>query len=527
MRLECKGHIAYSDIIENKKEKGKMKKLLTTVGIALLVLIPLLVFPMSVGATGTLSNVYTWTSMPPYILAWSADIVGDYWYVGGDDTVMGDGKAYMMVYNITNATNPVYVSNWSYNSGVSDAFCALYAYGDFVYVGEWYNSKVFAINVTDKTNPTYVSNYTTSVKGPYNIQGNGTHMWVLSYGESGDSYLECIDISVPGTMTELGQVAFASGGDGNPAGGLVLSEDSQAAFATVSPMHTFHAFNITTANPVETDNLTTASSGSLGQAHSLAINGTTLYVSAEYVGNLTCIDVSDIADLSIISTFHYQNATGGVDTQSSYKLQTRQEGDGSISLFAVCDQNIAQPYGYIVHMDVTDPSNIDVIGYDNPFGDPSAYSLEPLVLDGDYLYTMYAAIVVELITMPGAVSISVSPSSHNWGTVSANHGYGTPDFNVTNDGSVAVDITIEGTDFVGSPTSWTLSGSGTPGYATYGLDTVLPGDIVGVVNKTAQLFISDLAPSDSQAFGFLLFTPTGGMGTNALSNNITLVATQH
>jgi len=151
-----------------------------------------------------------------------------------------------------------------------------------------------------------------------------------------------------------------------------------------------------------------------------------------------------------------------------------------------------------------------------------AYTADQAGTDKDpYLYVSY--------TVPAEASISLQPTSYDFGIVIASQTYATglTYFTVTNNGSVSVDITISGTDMTGGGYTWTLSDTATPGNMVYGLKAGLEGgDYTIIIKKTSpyNTLVSGLGVNASQKFGVKLYSPTAFADYNSKSGNITLTA---
>lgn len=105
-----------------------------------------------------------------------------------------------------------------------------------------------------------------------------------------------------------------------------------------------------------------------------------------------------------------------------------------------------------------------------------------------------------------------TPTSYDFGNLEANttKESGLDLFTITNDASVAIDVSIMGTDMTNGIT-WTLSDSSSPGISIFGLKVGLEGDDYNIiVRKTSpyNLLVSDLASGASQKWGLKIYTPT-------------------
>lgn len=133
---------------------------------------------------------------------------------------------------------------------------------------------------------------------------------------------------------------------------------------------------------------------------------------------------------------------------------------------------------------------------------------------GGYSYdgstTKCVKLHVEYTTV--AASITSAPATYGFGTVgtSSTTSTGLDYFNVTNDGSGAVNITIHSDNWTGG-INWTLSDTATPGSDTVGLRAGLDGGgYTIIVKKTAPYndLVTNLAESGSQLWGLQLLAPT-------------------
>jgi len=100
-------------------------------------------------------------------------------------------------------------------------------------------------------------------------------------------------------------------------------------------------------------------------------------------------------------------------------------------------------------------------------------------------------------------------------------------FSILNDGTVAVDVTVSGTDLIGG-TTWTLSDTATAGVNTYGLKVGL-GSYNIIVRKTAayNTLVSDLAVGASQSFGIQFLAPTSFSDGVVKTGTLNLTVTAH
>ena len=129
---------------------------------------------------------------------------------------------------------------------------------------------------------------------------------------------------------------------------------------------------------------------------------------------------------------------------------------------------------------------------------------------------------------------SVLPIEKDFGIVELNTASSTTIdyFIITNTGSVAVDIDIQGGDLTGGDDTWTLSDNATVGENIYGLKAGLDDaddlfDIV-VMNSLYEL-INNLGVSDNQSWGLQLLMPSAvsGYDMQEMSDNITLAVSAH
>lgn len=120
---------------------------------------------------------------------------------------------------------------------------------------------------------------------------------------------------------------------------------------------------------------------------------------------------------------------------------------------------------------------------------------------------------------------SQSPATYAFGSVVQGTTYSTglSYFTLQNYGEQAIDVSIGGTDMLGTLSTWTLSDSATAGVDTIGL---LAGtaDYNVTVRKTAPYnnLTSSLGAGSSTTWGLRLRTPTSMSQFEAMSGNITL-----
>ena len=125
---------------------------------------------------------------------------------------------------------------------------------------------------------------------------------------------------------------------------------------------------------------------------------------------------------------------------------------------------------------------------------------------------------------PRLISVSVDPTSVDYGVMGTSEDQVSPTITVTNDGNDVEDITITGSD----STNWTLSdtvGSETFVHKAYA-GTPWPGGDTGAVTLTTspQTFIEDMATT-SQDCLLKIYTPSSTTVTAQQSTTVTLTAT--
>jgi len=100
-------------------------------------------------------------------------------------------------------------------------------------------------------------------------------------------------------------------------------------------------------------------------------------------------------------------------------------------------------------------------------------------------------------------------------------------FTIVNDGSVAIDIAVSGTDLTGG-TTWTLSDTATAGANTYGLKVGISSYSI-IVKKTAAYnsLVSNLAAAASQSFGIQFLAPTSFSDGVMKTGTLNLIITAH
>lgn len=131
--------------------------------------------------------------------------------------------------------------------------------------------------------------------------------------------------------------------------------------------------------------------------------------------------------------------------------------------------------------------------------------------------------------------ITNAPGTYGFGTVAVGGTANTSInyFTITNTGSVAVDVTIQGTDATGGDDTWTLSDTATPGENIYGLKAGLDDgddsfDVVVKKNTPYNTLVSNLAEDATQDWGLKLWMPTSlsGYDNQQMTATITLVASE-
>ena len=109
----------------------------------------------------------------------------------------------------------------------------------------------------------------------------------------------------------------------------------------------------------------------------------------------------------------------------------------------------------------------------------------------------------------------------------SNYSTGLGYFNLTNDGTLPVDVSIQGANMTGGLT-WTLSDTATAGNMTYGLKAGLVGGSYNVtvkLNSPYNELVTNLGNGNSTAWGFQVFVPTEFSDGATKSGNMTLTAT--
>jgi len=139
----------------------------------------------------------------------------------------------------------------------------------------------------------------------------------------------------------------------------------------------------------------------------------------------------------------------------------------------------------------------------------------------------------------GHLSIAISGGTDGNGAVpfgvvieSDNVSTATDNITLTNNGTVAADITIQGASSTGAGTNWTLADDGVPGGDIYGLEFSRDAAPAWtVIKRTAAVtYLNNLlvgAPN-ADKFGLLLSTPTTITDTtNVRTMVVTLTAARH
>ena len=105
---------------------------------------------------------------------------------------------------------------------------------------------------------------------------------------------------------------------------------------------------------------------------------------------------------------------------------------------------------------------------------------------------------------------------------------------VTNTGSVAVDIAIQGTDIEGGSYDWAISATGVAASETYGLNATAgngTGDYTTIVKKTPfNSLTTDLAAKSTWGWSMQFKAPTAFNAADAgdqKTSTVTLVASKH
>jgi len=145
---------------------------------------------------------------------------------------------------------------------------------------------------------------------------------------------------------------------------------------------------------------------------------------------------------------------------------------------------------------------------------------------------------VTITATPSYISISNSPSSKAFGSVAVSTAYWSKgsaptfpldddecNFTVTNDGSVAVNINVTGSNFTGG-VGWTLAG--TPAQNTVTLKAGKSGDAnepaMVTLTTSPQGFISSLAAAGAKKWEIKMETPTSYTDGVEKSGSVTLTA---
>jgi hypothetical protein len=137
----------------------------------------------------------------------------------------------------------------------------------------------------------------------------------------------------------------------------------------------------------------------------------------------------------------------------------------------------------------------------------------------------------------GHLSIAISGGTDGNGAVpfgvvieSDNVSTATDNITLTNNGTVAADITIQGASSTGAGTNWTLADDGVPGGDIYGLEfSRNAAPAWTVIKRTAAVtYLNNLAAAGTDKFGLLLSTPTTITDTtNVRTMVVTLTAARH
>ena len=133
-------------------------------------------------------------------------------------------------------------------------------------------------------------------------------------------------------------------------------------------------------------------------------------------------------------------------------------------------------------------------------------------------------------TSPAA---TVSPTIKAYGTVlpGATSNTTLNYFTVTNNCTIAIDVTIQGADLTGSGDTWTLSDNATVGDNIYGLKAGLNGGSFNIIveKSVAVTLVSNLAASANQTWGLQILMPSAVTGGHygQMTSTITLVASAH
>jgi len=179
-------------------------------------------------------------------------------------------------------------------------------------------------------------------------------------------------------------------------------------------------------------------------------------------------------------------------------------------------------YHAYARVDTSGGSNVYRSAYGDKFG------------QGATSYTLLAGWAISLYATGEAAAepeITNTPDNYGFGIlqIGASSNTGISYFTINNTGSMAVDITIQGTDLTGGDDTWELSADASVGENIYGLHAGLDDadDLFDVVvNLTANTFVTNLAESVTQDWGLNLSMPSSlsGFDGNALTGTITLIA---
>lgn len=136
------------------------------------------------------------------------------------------------------------------------------------------------------------------------------------------------------------------------------------------------------------------------------------------------------------------------------------------------------------------------------------------------------ATITVSVSLQETISISLSPTTWNIGAISLGQNYESSEFTVSNDGNVAEDVSIKGSNGAGG---WTLG-------TTQGADTfTLSADVSPyssyniTVSTTDTTLVSNLSAGGSSNFKLQYGAPTSDTKGGGVSQNftITLTATKH
>jgi hypothetical protein len=148
--------------------------------------------------------------------------------------VVSPGNQEMIIYDISNPSNPSYVGETLYGSVA--AATSVYVQGRYAYVTDEYYNDIAAYDVSNPANPTFVNSSASSsvpMPSPQAIYVQGRYAYVASYGDSlmvvdlGGAYVQ--QIQAGGTETGTLQVDGNSilSGDASITGGLTVGSNAQ------------------------------------------------------------------------------------------------------------------------------------------------------------------------------------------------------------------------------------------------------------------------------------------------------------